>query len=411
MKTMLALILCVSLATLGLVAFQLGRDARQTALSAGDALKEHAALLRSNGLDAQAAELYERYLQTTPISNTEAAKLRYLLGTLYHESLRAPDRALAQFLLVKELCPECEVAEKVGRKIVQCQEELGRSRQAQRTLASLTDLAPAAVESASAGVVVARIGDRDITWGHMEALLSELPAKERASIEKDSKRLREFVTQFVMEELLHDRAMRQGYDQDERFQRRLATLRRHLLANRVREEELSKRVRLTDADIELYFRANQDRYATPARLQAAHILYPSAASAEAALDRLRAGGIFAELANAESADTATRGQGGALGFVEEGSTVVPHLGEAPEVASLLWALDVGHATGPIKTRQGYHIFIVTERTQRQPAAFADVKRRVEQDMRQEREEAAMRELLDELLKTEKAVIFEERISG
>ncbi|KAJ1454677.1 hypothetical protein M885DRAFT_521643 [Pelagophyceae sp. CCMP2097] len=103
--------------------------------------------------------------------------------------------------------------------------------------------------------------------------------------------------------------------------------------------------------------SNQDFAREDARIRASHILTPSLADSEAALAEVKAGAAFADVARRTSA-CASRTKGGDLGLFGRGKMVAefddalfPNV-DAPPVGAIL---------GPLKTRFGYHVILVTER--------------------------------------------------
>jgi peptidyl-prolyl cis-trans isomerase D len=132
---------------------------------------------------------------------------------------------------------------------------------------------------------------------------------------------------------------------------------------------------VTDADVEAAYKARQAQFAQPARVRAAHILVrvPSVggsaaedqarAKAQAALERVRGGTPFAQVARETSEDTGTAARGGDLGLVAQGEL-------AAEVDRALFALKKGELGGPVRSPFGYHVLTVTEQV---PASKKDLK--------------------------------------
>src|SRR5215471_7758178 len=98
----------------------------------------------------------------------------------------------------------------------------------------------------------------------------------------------------------------------------------------ITQKQAEARVNITPADIDKYYRENQDQYQVPERVKVRHILIgtprpgpdgkvdqkavdAARAKAEDILKQLKAGGDFAELAKKYSEDT-TKDQGGELGW-------------------------------------------------------------------------------------------------
>jgi parvulin-like peptidyl-prolyl isomerase len=92
---------------------------------------------------------------------------------------------------------------------------------------------------------------------------------------------------------------------------------------------------------------------------AAHILVATEPEAQEVLTRLEAGEEFADLAAELSTDTASGGQGGDLGCQAAG-------GYVPEFATAALAAELGVATDPVLSEFGYHVLLVSERTEAAP---------------------------------------------
>jgi parvulin-like peptidyl-prolyl isomerase len=93
---------------------------------------------------------------------------------------------------------------------------------------------------------------------------------------------------------------------------------------------------------------------------AAHILVATEEEAQAVVDRLEAGEEFANLAAELSTDTMSGEQGGDLGCQQAG-------GYVPEFATAALEAEIDVPTEPVVTEFGYHIILVNERNDAQPA--------------------------------------------
>ncbi len=83
------------------------------------------------------------------------------------------------------------------------------------------------------------------------------------------------------------------------------------------ESNLKKSVKLSDADIERYYREHLDKYATPERVKARHILVEKQDRARELLEQLRKGADFKELAKKNSTCPSAE-KGGDLGWFGRG---------------------------------------------------------------------------------------------
>lgn len=93
---------------------------------------------------------------------------------------------------------------------------------------------------------------------------------------------------------------------------------------------------------------------------ASHILVATEEEAQDVVARLGAGEEFANLAAELSTDTMSGEQGGDLGCQQAG-------GYVPEFANAALAAELDVPTDPVLTEFGYHIVLVTERTEAEPA--------------------------------------------
>lgn len=126
-----------------------------------------------------------------------------------------------------------------------------------------------------------------------------------------------------------------------------------------------------------FYDSNSDRFTTPERVRASHILITVAETdteitkeqKKAKIDdlhaRLVAGADMAALAM-ENSDCPSKDKGGDLGFFGKGQMVKPFEDAA-------FALDVGQISPVVETRFGYHVIKVTEKEEAGTTAFADVE--------------------------------------
>ncbi len=95
------------------------------------------------------------------------------------------------------------------------------------------------------------------------------------------------------------------------------------------------------------------------QIHARHILLDDQAAAQAALDRINKGEDFATVAKEVSTDTATKDQGGDLGWFPRGQMT-------EEFENAAFALQPGQVSGLVETTYGYHIIKVEEREANRP---------------------------------------------
>ncbi|MGI6659473.1 MAG: peptidylprolyl isomerase [Dethiobacteraceae bacterium] len=149
------------------------------------------------------------------------------------------------------------------------------------------------------------------------------------------------------------------------------------------------KIEVSEAEVEEYFRENQDDFNIPEEIDVRHILVETEEEAEEVLALLRAGEDFAELAKEHSQDPGSADKGGALGFNGRGSFV-------KEFEDAAFALPVGEYSEPVKTEHGYHIIEVLERKEAKEVEFADVKEQVKEALIEEKVRERLQEEYNQL---------------
>jgi len=369
-------------------------------------LRELAAVLEQQELYEAAIETYESYLAEANIPPDQRANIIYRIGQIYEENLADYEKALAMFIRLRELYPQARITQDAQKRMVACLEAMNRSSDAQRQMRSYASL-DETDEKDTTGPVVAKIDDRTITMGELDREIEQLPPQVRARY-KDPARKLEFLRHYLLEELLYDMGKRKGYEKDKEVRKQLRDIERQLIVQKVYGEEISGQVDLDSSDYELYYDAHREDFKEPAKSTVAHIQVDNEEAAQEALKRLAEGEEFASLAKELSTDTSTRDSGGELGPITAGSTRVPRLGNAPEIASAVASLDVGDVTGPIQTDRGWHVISVTHREPEKQKELDEVKPQIEYALRRLKEQEKSEELIKRMLDAQKVTIYEDR---
>lgn len=140
---------------------------------------------------------------------------------------------------------------------------------------------------------------------------------------------------------------------------------------------------ITESDMQAYYEQNKSRYVMPGRVQVSHVLIApedgsdALAKAQEIANRLAADpSQFAEVAKAESDDAGTANEGGRLGWISRGSWP-----EALEAA--VFALKKGEVSAAVEGPDGYHVFLAEEVQPETGETFEQAKPKVQSEIRRQ----------------------------
>jgi peptidyl-prolyl cis-trans isomerase C len=156
------------------------------------------------------------------------------------------------------------------------------------------------------------------------------------------------------------------------------------------DQKVANKVVITDEETKAYYDANPQLFNQPEEVKASHILIkvePTADDATKAAARkkiedlqqkLKAGGDFAELAK-ENSEGPSNVRGGDLGYFKRGQMVKPF-------EDVAYSMKIDEVSDLVETRFGYHLIKVSDKMPEQTLAYADVKDKIAQRLKQEKVE-------------------------
>jgi peptidyl-prolyl cis-trans isomerase C len=171
------------------------------------------------------------------------------------------------------------------------------------------------------------------------------------------------------------------------------------------EQQISSKIVITEVETRAYYDGNPQMFKQPEQVKASHILIKvdadtvEAQKAEArkkietVQQKVKDGGDFAELAK-EYSEGPSKDRGGDLGYFKRGQMVKPFEDAA-------FAMKTNEVSGIIETRFGYHIIKVYDKKPEQNLAYADVKDKLSQRMKQEKVEKEANQYINQLKKDSK----------
>lgn len=154
----------------------------------------------------------------------------------------------------------------------------------------------------------------------------------------------------------------------------------------VNSYQLADQVKVSDQDLQSYYDAHKAEFAQEEQVKARHILVmvndkrndaQAQARVEEARKKLAGGADFAAVAREYSDDTASKDQGGDLGWFGRNKMV-------KEFEDAAFGAPVGKVVGPVKSSFGYHLIEVTDKRPAGQQPFDAVKEQIRARLTAER---------------------------
>jgi peptidyl-prolyl cis-trans isomerase C len=347
------------------------KNAAVDSLSCGQ-LQELANKLAAKGLTTVAAGAYERYLDACKPQAREAAYTRMRIGELYLKAHRYED-ALAHLYTAEAL--DDSIKEHTGVKIVEALEKLQRPQEARYELKQRTAVEESAGANDDLSPVVARIGEDYIRESDLDALMASLPP-ELAPMMKQPGVRDTLINQFVIQEMLYRKALREGTDKAPEVRQALDMMTKQIVVQHMLQSQVLDNAAVTEQDLKLYYEAHKNEFEEPASLAIDMVQLKDKENVESARKRL---------------ETAPEKTGI---WLEQSFTYIPEVGDAPEVVPMLFGMAQG-VVSDVQTIEGKrYMFKVSEKKELSYVPFEDLKETLRNRYQSEKQQ----ELTDAFIK-------------
>ncbi|MFN3200355.1 MAG: peptidylprolyl isomerase [Bradymonadia bacterium] len=177
-------------------------------------------------------------------------------------------------------------------------------------------------------------------------------------------------------------------------------VREQLLQRKVIMRVIGDRIRVSEGDLQEFYKSQMTQAQTEFELEAAHILLklPEGATAvesaaakqkaEEILARIRAGESFEDLARQYSQGPSAQ-NGGYLGTFRRGSL-------DPAFEAIAFNLEVGGVGGPVQTKFGFHVIKALKRNQLPVPPFEEVRSQLRMKLTEKRRVEELKRWVEEL---------------
>ena len=252
-----------------------------------------------------------------------------------------------------------------------------------------------------------------ITLSQLEKEISELPEYRKDDYEGREGR-EEYLTLMAESRMLLEYARDLGLDKDPEINRKVEDYRRSRMIDAIKEDEIDKKVSVTDEEVAAYYEENKDDYIIPEQIRLTIITLQDKELAEKTLQEILSGeATLEERAKGFSEQGLNVGPGGSTdgdtGFFGRND-----FRDAEAFVEKAWSLEVGEMTKEVFEferlgKKYYMIFRLEERNPPRQQTLEEVRSRVERTVernKQREREAAWKE---ELRQIAKLTVYEDKI--
>lgn len=390
----------------------MNRNIHPGGLADGTALRQAAMELEEKGLSLQSAEGWLDYLNRAGAVE-DRAEILYRAGKLYMQAEKYGDAA-ACFVRAEaeaDAAADETLSEKIGPKLVECLERMGRPGEADRELSRRVEVGA----ENKTGAILATVAGEEIRESDIErmsrryadrflssqGLPPNSPAREdiRQRLASPAMQAR-ILQETVQMELLARHARELGLHEDPEYVETMRQATEGLLQEFLLKREFAA-IEPSPSDVENYFQANQDRYGKPETAEVLLVQFEPDEDVQAVLDKIKTADDFRawfeerQKANAQSA----------------GKTTLRKSAEMPPELAAVFDLAEGEWTkSPVPLGPGKLLLLVEKKETAAPATFAEAEQAVRRDYVAQKQQEKLGRLMEELMKKYDVRILAPRVS-
>lgn len=266
--------------------------------------------------------------------------------------------------------------------------------------------------------IIARIDGKIITLAQFESKLKEMDYYSTTPGE-DFKKKKEALDSFIIDILVEEKTKTLDLSRDEEFLRLKQKHMDNFLLELLYKKQIDEKTSVLPYEIDSFYQEHKDEYwETPEVARTYHILARIGVDSldtnflekdreakEKILEirkKIEEGENFFELATKYSDDKTTKNKGGYLGKLRRGTII-------PEFEKVVFSLEPGEVSEPVRTRDGYHLIKVTEIKRGERRSLdQEVYRTIKNYLKKEKEKKKATDYVENL-KNQANLIFNEKV--
>jgi peptidyl-prolyl cis-trans isomerase C len=224
-----------------------------------------------------------------------------------------------------------------------------------------------------------------ITVDDINTVLNYLPPAQRAQLISDPQKKASVISQIIEAAFLANEARKIGLDKDPSTKAYIDMNANSILADKYYSDQIKPvgdAAVVPDGELKQYYDTHQDEFKKD-KVKARHILVQTEPEANEIYSQLVADpSKFNEIAKEKSLDSSNKDNGGDLGWFERGRMV-------PEFENTAFSTPKGQISKPVKTRFGWHIIFVDDKTEGVVTPFDEAKESIRSKLLADKKQAAM----------------------
>jgi len=214
--------------------------------------------------------------------------------------------------------------------------------------------------------VLARVGDEVITKTDLETKLKNLPERKREKYRDMT------LDQLIEVKVFSNEARKAGLDKDPQMRETTEKATKEILAKHFIEKYIDGKSEPSEEELKKYYSEHKEQFVVPDGVFIQHIVVINQNDAEEILGKLKQGASFEEIAKKKSIARSYKDDG-RLGWLYKGRM-------DPELEKVAFNLEKGKLSDVIKTKEGYQIIKVLEKSDKREIAFDEARKNIRYEL-------------------------------
>jgi peptidyl-prolyl cis-trans isomerase C len=259
--------------------------------------------------------------------------------------------------------------------------------------------------AASEQIIVATANSNvKITQAELDRVIKNYQQKSRKESTTKEEKIK-LVHNLIRRQLILQQDETNAYRNDVLIKQQVKSYEDSLVIQKFLSEKIGRRLTPSEQELSDYYRKNRHMFASPAKVEARHILLRTRPEAEEIMQKLKQGEDFVQLAKDFSIDLPLAREGGQMAKYP-----IPKGEALPELDEVLFMLAEGEMSPIVDTEFGFHIIRIDTIFPPSFKSYEEVREDIKKQLTRQLHNEAYEEMAAQLEKSAEIVIFEDRIN-